>query len=262
MRQKNKIYNQLSYSYGKLFIQNIQQFSKHIKNKNKYTVFYPTFGIRQAEQCDFLIYGQALNGGDVGRGFKENGLKSLIEWWNSYYEGHTPLDWVNVYWSKSLYEKKINTKELKDFYEPLKYTTWRSFFWNVTYKLICDFSDLDKNVSWEWTKKMVWSNLYKISPAKGGNPSDDECKWQELSHQLIQKEIEEINPRFCIVMTNDAWWEPFRMKLGTIKQKLSQNIESVEKYNNTTIIVTKRSRVGKSSDIAKEILQTIKKIKS
>lgn len=277
MRLANTIYNQLSDGYGKLFIKNINHFCEQAKRNSydkKYTVFYPSFGVTENEPCDFLIYGQAVNGGNSFFNFnKAPDFKKLltesIEWSNSYFEGHTPLDWVNVNWSKGCYTKELskaqdlkNENQFKNIYPDNDYNTFRSFFWNVTHKLICRYYEFDENESWEWTKKMVWSNLYKISPADKGNPNDKECEWQvTLSAELVKQEIDKLKPAHCIVMTNDEWWMPFREKLNTKPMKKSINkkyIEAVEQYNDSTIIITKRPYVGNSKNMTDELFKLIK----
>lgn len=258
-------FNQLSENYDSVFIQNLHDFEINAKNKSnkEYCAFYPSFGIRKGEKSDFLIFGQAVNSWYPQFELNEKNnykkfLEESIEYSNSFYEkeDHCPIDWVNVYWSKSSYEKFTEKPERKDFYEPIEYYTFTSSFWNLTYKLICKYYDLDENC-WDWAKKLVWSNLYKIAPLKS-NPDENECSWQEeISIKLVRQEIEEIKPMYCIVMTNDSWWKPFRENLKTKTlnhQGDKEYIESVEKYNDSTIIVTKRSLTGSNNYIT-EILK-------
>jgi hypothetical protein len=84
----------------------------------------------------------------------------------------------------------------------------------------------------------------------------------EHSIELVKKEIREINPRYCIVITNDSWWEPFRKKLQTKQLTLPKStdsvIESVETFENTKIIVTTRPFAGSSNIHVEEILKYLK----
>ncbi|MGC4232098.1 MAG: hypothetical protein QM594_03745 [Niabella sp.] len=112
---------------------------------------------------------------------------------------------------------------------------------------------------------MVWSNLYKIAPAEGRNPNNEECKWQlKFSAALVRKELDEIKPKFCIVLTNNTWWKYFceNLKTKILQQYSKQNdgiIESVEKYGETQIIVTKRPFLGgKSDEYVNETLKIVK----
>lgn len=90
-----------------------------------------------------------------------------------------------------------------------------------------------------------------------------ECQWQEkLAIDLVKKEIEEIKPKFCIVLTNDSWWQPFRRNLNTHSLQLQIQkkgiVESVEQYKDTKIVVTTRPFKGSSNKHVKEILKLIK----
>jgi hypothetical protein len=256
----------LTDDYDKLFKQNIKEFKLNKVGEKKYDVFYPSFGITDKSQCDFIIYGQSIKGWTPQ--ITENAdIDKLAlcakNFSNGYFDDHSPLDWVNIYWSASTYNKHIVTKEEKDFYPEMEYSTSRSFFWNVTYKLISKYYNYDYN-SWDWSKKIVWSNLYKIAPSERTNPNITECKWQEkISIDLVKLELDELKPKFCIVLTNDNWWEPFRNKIGTSTVSFTRDsndiIQSVEKYKNTLIIVTSRPYLGgKSDQYVEEILKLLK----
>lgn len=264
-----------SAEYNKLFIENIGEFAKAAKNKEEdYCAFYPAFG-KDGKDFDFIIYGQAVKGWQpiFKAADKINGeefIKQSAEYSNSFYADnekgdHSPLDWVNARWSQGVYNQ-LNEAE-REFYGDSEwgdYYTFRSFFWNVTYKLINRWYGLDEN-SIGWAKKIIWSNLYKIAPAERMNPSEEERVWQmKKSIELVKKEIAEINPRFCIVLTNDTWWEPFRQKLKTKTITDLENKEYIESYEqypdrDTRIIVTKRPFSGGNSNIcADEIISLIK----
>lgn len=264
------IYNQLSEEYSKLYLKNILQFQnqskKYTSDNNWFVDFYPSFGTRPDEYPEFLIYGQAPNG--WGTGFNVNDqiepdkISKSIEYSNSYYvkENHCPLDWVNVQWSDSTYNKHCKDESLRGYY-PDNYRTSRSFFWNVVYKLICDFYSLDKN-GWDWARKLVWSNLYKLAPGRSNPDIYERDLQQSVSGELVKMEIEEITPKYCIVLTGSDWWKPFRKILKPQifqTENLPSHIESHEQYNQTEIIVTERPRVGNSDEFVKQILEVIKK---
>lgn len=265
-----KIYNQFSKNYNKLFKENLILFQKNILKENpnnaRFNVFYPSFGIKANKFSDFLIIGQVVNGWrtgfDLTEKINENKIKESIMDSNCYLSemGHNPIDWVNVCWSNSIYSEHTKDKKSKDFYAELyKYRAYRSFFWNVTFKLISDYYPLDRE-SWKWSKKIVWSNLYKIAK-KNKNPNDYECQMQQpTAFELIKTEIEEINPKYCIVITNGKWWEPFQsyLKTKSIDNKnLPSEIVFVEKYKKTIIIVTTRPPLGNGETHVKQILEII-----
>jgi hypothetical protein len=189
----NKTYNSLSSDYDELFIQNIMEFKKQAEKNRKFAVFYPSFGTPKDQNPEFLIYGQAVKGwspvfNSSDKINKKKLLKDAIDYSNDFYikENHSPLDWVNVYWGKNYYRKFVITESEKEFYPPMKFSTFGSFFWNVTYKLICQYYHFNEN-KWDWSKKIVYSNLYKIAPSEGKNPEVEERKWQEKTNYCNNK---------------------------------------------------------------------------
>ncbi|MCD2422813.1 hypothetical protein LQ567_08575 [Niabella pedocola] len=257
----------LTSGYNQLFLHNINTFKAQCEKNKEYAAFYPSFGATEHEPAEFLIYGQAVKGWkpvfDASTPFDQRSfIRDAISYSNDRYKekNHSPLDWVNVYWSKSSYSTFVNTEAERDFYPSISYNTSRSFFWNVTYKLVCRYYGLDE-YGWEWAKKIVWSNLYKIAPAAMQNPNDEECLWQEAgASALIKSELDEIKPKFCIVITNDTWWQPFRTQLKTtvLHTQKDSIIESVEAYGQTRIIVTTRPFAGNSDNHASRILELLR----
>ncbi len=256
--------NWLSANYHELFLNNIKAFMKSKNRIDEYGVFYPLIAKKDA---DFLVYGQAVNGWNmitnkntsIGYDFVLNAIIFSNKCFIDKKVKHSPLDWVNVYWSKSTYEAFVITKKRRDFYNPVNYECNRSFFWNVVYKLINKYYGFDEN-SWDWSKKLVWSNLYKIAPAEGLNPNADEIAIQQpLSIELVKRELEEIKPKYCIVLTNYSGWEPFAAALKTKKIEAPKDgiIESVEQYKNTKIIITTRPFAGSSNMHVEKLIEHI-----
>lgn len=275
--EDNLIYNQFEKNYNDLFIQNILNFQKlntdnvGQDSKKNYAVFYPSFGIRKNEKCEFLIYGQAVNGwgsefnmSDTESEIRNERLNKCIEYSNSFLieKNHCPLDWVNVQWSNSTLRENTTDEPSRKFYNDLarKYRTSRSFFWNVAYKLIADYYGMSRE-SKDWSKKMVWSNLYKIA-SQQMNPNSDERNFQEdISIELVKKEIDELKPKFCIVLTNENWWKPFREKLNTtpLENMSKPHVITFEQYNETKVVLTTRPFLGSSDRHVSQILKLIGK---
>lgn len=111
--------------------------------------------------------------------------------------------------------------------------------------------------SWEWSKKIVWSNLYKIAP-DGANPEYFEKEAQlSVGINLVKMEIDELEPKYCIVLTNRDWWLPFQKALTprTLQESdLPSEVVFYEQYNQTVIIVTNRPRFGHSEKYVSQIL--------
>lgn len=264
------IYSRLSKKYDDLYIENILQFQKNMLGlkSQEYVDFYPVFGINQKERVEFIIYGQAVNGWrSQFKHLADVNIEKSVAASNEYIPGKiNPLDWVNIQWSNSSLIEAIKDEEINCFIRKCNgnsdatYRTSKSFFWNVTYKLICDFYGLGRN-SKEWSKKMVWSNLYKIAP-DGSNPNSREIEAQkEISIELVKKEIEELKPKYCIFLTNQSWWHPFQEKLSSENLNFDKSlleIECYQEYLGVKIIVTKRPWRGNSDKFAAQIIELIK----
>lgn len=265
-----EIYNKLSPSYDKIYKQNIQSFQDRLENSWKgdgwFVDFYPSFGTKKNEQCDLLFYGQALNGWtegfDVFEETTDNKILRSILTSNRYFSklNHSPLDWVNVKWSNSTFDLIAQDEDAKSFYcDGGNYRTFRSFFWKVVFKLTSDFNGFDRS-SWDWAKKTVWSNLYKIAE-DGKNPNYFLREQQiKTSAELIRLEIEELKPRYCIVLTNYEWWEPFKKLLGTKNIPYDKELENIlfyEQLYGTKFIITTRPRFGSAETHVSQLLKVI-----
>jgi hypothetical protein len=259
----------LSVRYKELCARNIKDFIEKMNQvegidpEKEYCYFVPSFGDPNKINADFIIYGQAVNGWDKKTRFTLKNaitaeqLAKIIDFAEEY--GNTcdkgdqnPIDWVNTKWSK--------------------YGMYRSFFWNVCYKLISDYHGFDREAS-TWSEKMIWSNLMKIAPLNGGNPNELEFEMQlETSIRLFEQEIRELKPKYAIILTNLSWFEPFIEKLSLQEMAYQSNSEIIEwvgKINHsdskekdsthdgtfTKIIVTHRPNVGNSDNYVNEILR-------
>ncbi|MBX9735233.1 MAG: hypothetical protein K2X37_14350 [Chitinophagaceae bacterium] len=266
-----EIYNKMSSEYDSLFVENMLQFQNSLQenwNSNGwFTNFYPSLGVRQKEPCDLLFYGQALNGWasgfDVYDAVSETQIKESITASNRYFAklGHSPLDWVNVRWSNDTYDQIVADPTAKKFYDnKTDYRTFRSFFWKAVYKLTSDYYGYNRS-SWDWSKKIAWSNLYKIAP-DGENPNSFlKVSQLDIAAQLIALEIEELQPKYCIVLTNYSWWAPFKSLLQTRDIEYDQsltNIVAFEEFKGTKIIVTTRPRFGNAETHVNHLLALIK----
>jgi hypothetical protein len=139
----------LTTTYTKLFAQAVDIFCVDVIIKRgesaydeKFTLFYPLIGKDLHLKKDLLIYGQATNGwsskfcpAEVRHKLDEIIQHSISE---SKEEGDKcSLEWINEHWTNK------------------EYKMFRSFFWNVTYKLVKSFYNrTDAN----WYNIIAWSN--------------------------------------------------------------------------------------------------------
>lgn len=216
--------------YDRLFRENLLAFSKAVHNQEKeYTAFYPMIGKEYTQGKHLLVVGQAVNewlpsGFTIGDDEHVLDAHIKLAFEESQAEGEEcPLNWVNTNWTKS--------------------GLFRSFFWNVTYKLVKQkYGKTDK----DWNEVIAWTNLMKIAPQKGWNPDDEEIKAQEYAAELFIEELNCLQPQNVILFTNlETWAKPIFEKAGIhYEARSSDFIVATATYGNSKIIVTKRTKMG------------------
>ena len=108
-------------------------------------------------------------------------------------DGPCPMTWVTNQWG--------NTNE--------GYNTRRSAFWRVIRGVVdgLGIADVEQD---PWSSHLVWSNLYKIAPANGGNPSNTLCAIQLAGcRDLFNLELTTYTPLRLLLLTGTEWASPF-----------------------------------------------------
>lgn len=141
------------------------------------------------------------------------------------------------------------------------YNTKKSAFWRVVKKISQHFYPTE-----EWYSNVAWSNLCKIAPFKGGNPSDKHYYEQLNSCQkILAKEIELLSPKFVVMLTS-GWekdflyflndnnhtkslakieWDGYETKLYEIKNTIyivSQHPQGKNETNHVDVITNMMSK--------------------
>lgn len=154
----------------------------------------------------FLVIGRAVNSWETrfkAEELVENRLREVLSETfapNRWYK-NDPTLWVSDCWKA----KKPD------------YSTKRSAFWRVAREVIKQLEIADVTES-GWPSHLAWSNLYKISPASGGNPSGALMEVQrEKCFEILKEEITMWNPERVLFQTGYCWAEPFLKYLGFIR---------------------------------------------
>jgi hypothetical protein len=67
----------------------------------------------------------------------------------------------------------------------------------------------------QWSSRLIWSNLYKVAPYQGGNPSTRLCTaQQDWCEAHLAKEVELWKPKRILFITGWNWAQPFVERLG------------------------------------------------
>ena len=136
-------------------------------------------------------------------------------------------------------------------------------FWQVIRFVATKFLEMnEKDWDTEWSCHIVWSNLYRIAPKDGGNPSTALCEDQlDLCKDLLHAEIEELRPNKIICLTGSDWAEGF---LGISKSSEIHNDGKISykgRFKNADYAVTAgplQGMRGTKEELASEIHEALK----
>lgn len=106
-------------------------------------------------------------------------------------EDADPMDWLGISWAG----------------EDRGYYAKRSAFWRVASAVLAKYADVHDG---NWHSHVTWSNLYKVAPAKQGNPSNRLCAVQlETARLLFKHEIRKYRPKRILIMAGSDWAKDF-----------------------------------------------------
>lgn len=165
---------------------------------------------------ELLIFGRAVNGWgedpqhlaaladeNKAKTFSEVALKDACR-----ENGECPMLWVTELAGEDLNDDGTS-----------RYNTNRSAFWRVI-KATLGRLNIADTTGERWPSSIVWSNLYKIAPVGGGNPSSRLCNAQlEDCTKLFSIEMDSFAPKRVIFATGLDWAEPFLVNNGVTFSK-------------------------------------------
>lgn len=192
-----------------------------------------------------MIVGRAVN--DWSSEFRLNDVQInelLHELFLNSPEHNCPLQWVESSWGSV---KEYNAK--------------KSAFWRVVKNLSLNINQLESDSS--WVSKIVWSNLYKIAPSGGGNPSDSLCDAQfEACNELLKAEIIEFKPKYIVFLTGEDWFNGFlseNVELKTVDGLKWVDAYGVIKLDNivSKVVIAKHPQGKPESELFNEIINAL-----
>ena len=190
---------------------------KRGKADAKLTAFCTMVGSK-AEHRELMVVGRAVNGWDdvwtkeeitndakrqaivatglagaeslVGRGRGKDLMLDIIRYW------HEPVP-----------------ESICEGYQGYRFN--RSAFFRVTRSVI---EKLTTTTPEDWAAHLIWTNLYKVSPAGGGNPPSSLATLLfERSAALLSTEIVVCRPKRVLFLTGRDWVDPFLEHLGDVE---------------------------------------------
>ena len=172
------------------------------KLRRSVEVEHPLIGFLAAKgnwyNRELMVVGRAGNGG-FGNGIALSDLAApskcerysryVLDMWNN--NGDCPMKWVADDWKNPR----------KGEYNPRK-----SAFWRVIRQVVERLGIVEKDdFPSSWSSHLVWSNLYKVSPEKEGNPGVRLRRVQrEGCKKLLEHEIKTYKPVRLLFLTD---WE-------------------------------------------------------
>lgn len=215
--------------------------------KDGITGFLPLRGSRFEPTRDLMVVGRAVNGWELEEldfqaskanlsdpDLCEKFIDAVID--QSKTDDNCPMKWICEYWANE---------------DKSAYNTKRSAFWRAIHQVEQRLGIYEKDVNNCWASHLVWSNLYKIAPAHGGNPSDALCEMQlEGCRKLIQAETTIFKPKRLLLLTGWLWAKDFKDILK-IEECNNGQVEAVGEitYNEyTTEVVVASHPQGKPQE--------------
>lgn len=131
-----------------------------------------------------------------------------------------PMKWVKDYWQK-----------------PKGYNTKRSAFWRTILRVMEGLEIASENDP--WSSYLVWSNLYKIAPAEGGNPGNGLCDIQlNGCISLFETELDIYQPSRLLLLAGWDWAEDFVENYCQIRHNAGF-VEATGQRGEASIVVAK-----------------------
>ena len=115
-----------------------------------------------------------------------------------------------------------------------EYNTKRSAFWRVIRGVVerLEIADVEQD---SWPSHLVWSNLYKISPEKGGNPDSALRRIQKAGCiDLFKLELQNYRPSRLLFLTGDEWASPFLPDPDGMSRDIAK-FRYVERFGTLTV---------------------------
>lgn len=128
------------------------------------------------------------------------------------------------------------------------YSTRRSAFWRVLRRI----SGGDDPAA-DWPSRLVWTNLYKVSPAVGWNPGSNLQRVQRASAALLLRlELESFAPQRVLALTGN-WLLPFVGPLGLDLEPTSGLVEGVGYRGGSAWVVAKHPMTKPEDRYVREV---------
>jgi hypothetical protein len=205
--------------------------------ENDLSIFFPQAGKKYFEENERILFiGKSVNGWvneslDINELFDEENKSRIVNRDDE------------IYWVEKNDHPTYNSNQ--------------SSFWRVIKMISLDFYKKE-----DWYNYIAWTNLYKLSPAIGGNPSSSLCNLQYTQCvKILDKEINYLDPKFVIFLT--SFWERDYLELIGINIEKNRLIKwdnhetYYQKYKNKIYIQSKHPQAKKETPHTNAIMKIL-----
>ncbi len=107
-----------------------------------------------------------------------------------------------------------------------------------------------------WSRRLAWTNLFKVAPASGGNPGsalrDLQRHW---ANEIFHMEIDALNPKTVLVLAGSDWFDSFQQREGlTLKKRRGRFVEGVATARGRRWIVARHPERKPEDKFVEEIM--------
>lgn len=215
-------------------------------HNSKLAAFWPMCGVDYEPGKGMLLIGRATNGWDPQFMLRDGGRADELE--RIVTEASNPtsgMEWVTKLAGAAKQADGSN-----------RYNTNLSAFWRTAHHVAEQCGLVRQPES--WSNSLAWSNLYKLSPGGGGDPTGAQCEAQ-LEHccRLLKLEMEAFQPAVVLVVTGLDWWEPFNAALGYPTQPHEGECVLATGRGTAKWVVTSRPEYRPGSAFVSEVCQAL-----
>jgi hypothetical protein len=207
--------------------------------REKDLVVFPSMKGNKYNQ-NLMVFGRAVNDWDHEFNKEDSNV------WES----------LKVDLSKQLGSGDFNWADKKPFKEN-EYNPKKSSFWRVARKLAQILNNAEEDAS----EYIVYSNLYKVAKAGGGNPSERLARAQLLSCKvLLEAELKFYKPKYVVFLTGKFWAKELFDEIPeiTIIEESNNLVYLIGTYLDSKLIVVDHPQGKKEKEIIDAILHSIK----
>lgn len=193
--------------------------------------------------CKVMIVGRATNSWEHLDATSKEAFMAAAE---AQFGNESRWDWIEVINGAQYCSDQNNIANLKE-----RYCVSQKAFWSYSKEIWTRLTQ-NNDTGKLWQENIVWSNLYKYSPAAGYNP-DDQCAkiQQNACIEILKHELDVFQPDYVLLITGYDWFESFAPIFEDVQDKGERNIcrgknkneifvEGTATYNKTKVVIACR----------------------